>query len=100
MISEKRWVPTGDAAERLAIDALTFLAGEPEAFGRFLALTGMEPESLRSAAADPEFLRGVLDYLVGDEPLLLLYAAHAGIPADRVVMAQAALARGEPERRR
>ena len=48
------------AAEALAIAALTFIAGEPEPLGRFLALTGIGPESIRAAAHEPRFLLGVL----------------------------------------
>jgi len=63
------------AAEALAIAALTFIAGEPERLGRFLALTGIGPESIRAAAHEPRFLLGVLDHLAGEEPLLLAFAA-------------------------
>ncbi len=54
---------TVDEAEVLAIQALSFLAGEPEELGRFLALVGIGPGSLRAAAADPRFLAGVLEVL-------------------------------------
>ena len=63
MIAERRASTGRDAAEMLAIEALAFLAGEPEELGRFLALAGIGAETLRSAAADPGFLAGVLDYL-------------------------------------
>ena len=54
---------TQDDAEALAIAALSFIASEPERLGRFLALTGIGPESLRAAARDPGFLVGVLDHV-------------------------------------
>ena len=47
------------AAESLAITALAFLAAEPERLGRFLALTGIGPESIRAAAHQPQFLLAV-----------------------------------------
>jgi len=75
----------------LAIDALSFLAGEPEALGRFLALSGIGPTMLRAAASDPVFLAGVLDYFLSDEPLLLAFANQAGIPAERISAARRAL---------
>ena len=37
------------AAEQLAIAALGFIAGEPEQLGRFLAMSGIGPDSLRGA---------------------------------------------------
>ncbi|MCI0598823.1 MAG: DUF3572 domain-containing protein [Beijerinckiaceae bacterium] len=69
---------TRAAAESLAIEVLTFLAGEPARLDRFLSLSGLEAGHLRSAAADPGFLGSVLDYLASDEPLLLAFAANAG----------------------
>ena len=67
------------AARALAVDALAFLAADPERIGRFLALTGIGPGDVRSAAAEPHFLAGVLDHVSGDERLLLEFAAHAEI---------------------
>ena len=37
-----------------------------------MALTGIEPRMLRSAASDPGFLSGVVDYLLSDERLLVV----------------------------
>lgn len=90
-MSEKRGHFTSEAAELLAIDALGFLADEPEALSRFLALSGIGPPMLRTAAADPAFLAGVLDHFLGHEPLLIAFAAHAGIPASRIAAARQAL---------
>ncbi len=55
-----------EAAEALAIAALSFLAAEPERLGGFLALTGIGPESIRDAAGEPHFLAGVLDHVVSE----------------------------------
>ena len=77
----------------LAIQALTFIAGNPEHAERFLALSGLGPGDLRGAAADPAFLVGVMDYLVADEPLLLLFAAEAGLSPEAVVAAHERLSR-------
>ena len=70
-----------NGAEMLAIQALQFIAGRPEELGRFLALSGIGPDQIRAAARDPRFLVGVLDFLLGDEPLLLSFAATNGAPA-------------------
>ena len=40
-----------EAASALAVTALSFIAGEPERLGRFLATTGIGPESIREAAS-------------------------------------------------
>jgi hypothetical protein len=74
---------TQEAAEGLAIQALTFIAGDGERLGRFLATTGIGPAQIRAAAQEPGFLIGVLDYLAGDERLLSAFAVEAGVnPAD------------------
>jgi hypothetical protein len=65
-----------EAAEALALQALTYIAGDGERLGRFLAATGLGPAEIRRAA--PGFLLGVLDYLAGDEALLTGFAQEAG----------------------
>ena len=68
-----------EAAAALAVAALSFLAGETERFERFLALTGLGPQSLRAAAREPSFLIGVLEHVAGDETLLLAFADEGEI---------------------
>ena len=76
---------TLDDAESLALQGLTFLASDPERMSRFFALTGLGPGELRSWAETPRFQVAVLDHLMGDESLLLVFAAEAGIaPGDAV----------------
>jgi len=79
-------------ADFLAIQALAFLGEEPERLGRFLALTGIGPGDIRSAAQEPGFLAGVLDHIAGDQALLAAFAAHAGIAPADVDKARRALA--------
>jgi len=74
---------TQEAAEGLAIQALTFIAGDAERLGRFLAITGMGPAEIRAASAEPGFLAGVLDYIAADDRLIAEFAAAAELdPAD------------------
>lgn len=90
--------PSRDAAERLAIQALSFIGADAAQLGRFLALTGIGPAQLRAAASEPGFLAGVLDFLSTDERLLTAFAAEAGInPAD-IARARTALGAGDWER--
>jgi len=85
---------TREWAESVAIEALGFIAGEPERLGRFLALTGIGPESLRAAAHESDFLAGVLDHVASDEALLLAFAEDARINPETVARARAALTAG------
>jgi len=86
------------AAEALAVAALTFIAAEPEWLGRFLAMSGIGPDSIRAAAHEPQFLLGVLDYLVADEPLLIAFAAENAIPPGAVMEARDTIAARRRER--
>jgi hypothetical protein len=78
----------GPDAETIAIKALSFLAGRPEELGRFLALTGIDPSSLRQSAAEPGFLGGVLDFLLQDEPLMMVFAEAEGIAPAAIASAR------------
>jgi hypothetical protein len=85
-------------AEETAIAALGFIAAEPERLRRFLALTGIAPDGIREAARAPQFLVGVLDHVVGDERLLLAFAAEREIDPETVMRARDALAGPQWER--
>jgi hypothetical protein len=86
------------AAEGLAIAALGFIAAEPDRLGRFLALTGIGPESIRNAAREPRFLAGVLDHVAADEDLLLAFAAEREVDPEHVMLARDLLVGGRWER--
>jgi hypothetical protein len=83
-----------DAAESLAVQALSFLAGEPERLARFLALTGIGPDRIRAAAASPGFLAGVLDHVASEDALVTAFAAEAGIGPEEVAKARQVLESG------
>ena len=78
-------------AADVAISALGFLASDPERLDRFLAISGLGPSNLRSAAADPGFLVGVLDYVNSDERLLIAFAADQGARPEDMIKAREAL---------
>lgn len=98
--SEKGSSARRDAAEAVAIEALGFLAAEPERLGRFLAITGIDPEAIRAAAAEPNFLAGVIEHVIGDERLLLEFAAHSQTNPAEVARASAVLGGRDLERDR
>ena len=85
-----------DSAESLAIQALSFLAEDPERLSRFLAFTGIEAQSLRDAAREPNFLLGVLDHLAGDDRLLTEFATQREIAPEVVTAARDLLAGAPP----
>jgi hypothetical protein len=72
-----------EAAEMLAIQALSFIAEEPERLNGLLNATGLTLDRLRESANAPDFLAGVLEHMLADESLLLAFADSAAIdPAD------------------
>jgi hypothetical protein len=84
-------IVTPDAAERIALQALNFLASDHDRLERFLGSTGLRPESVRRAAAEPGFLIGVLDHLASDERLLLSFAESASLDPAAIGLAREAL---------
>jgi hypothetical protein len=82
-----------EEAAALALSGLAFLAEDTARLGRFLALTGLGPDQLRALADTPETLLAVLDHLLADESLLLVFAAANGLAPESVSLARATLAR-------
>jgi hypothetical protein len=75
----------------LAASALTFVAADPDRLQRFLDLTGLGPHNLREAARDPTFDGSVLEYMLADEELLLLFASKSELRPETVALAHRAL---------
>ena len=88
---------TGETrAAEAAIAALGFLAEDPERLERFLALSGLGPHNLLEAARQASFLAAVLDYVTGDEKLLIAFASQQGQRPEAIVRARDALAGPPP----
>ena len=88
-------------AETIALRALGFLAEDPERLGRFLALTGMGPADLREGAQTPQVQLAILEHLMQDEGLLLVFTASSGIAPEAIAPAHACLEQmtgGRPQR--
>jgi hypothetical protein len=85
-------------AEKVAIEALSFLAADPARLGRFLAATGIGPGEIRAAAREPRFLAGVLDHIADDESAMLAFAQETGFAPELVARARAILS-GPPVER-
>jgi hypothetical protein len=89
---KKRPSVTRQAAEALAIQALSFIAADPERLGGFLAASGIGPDRIRAAAREQYFLAAVLDHIVAEQALLATFAAELSIEPAEVARARAALA--------
>jgi hypothetical protein len=80
-----------EVAEIVAIQALSFIAGEPGRLGLFLAETGIGPETLRTAAADPKFLASVLEFVMRDDATVKAFAEVSNLHPTNVAAAHQAL---------
>jgi len=78
-------------AEKTGVAAFGFLAAEPEYFSRFASTTGISLTDVAEAAGTPEFLSGVLEYLLGDESLLLSFCENNGFEPEFIRRAQMVL---------
>src|SRR6202142_3632041 len=80
-----------EVSEIVAVQALSFIAAEPERLGLFLAETGIGPETLRSAAADPRFLASVLDFVMRDDATVKAFASASQLHPTNIAAAHQAL---------
>jgi len=92
--AEKPSEQTNEQAEALAIEALSFIAGNETLLERFLSISGIAPETLRQAAQSRGFLAGVLSFLLAHEPDLLEFCAQAKHPPESIAKAFAKLPGG------
>lgn len=76
-----------DAAEQTAVAVLGWLASETDMLGRFLALSGLEAGQLREAVNHPDFLAGMLDFVMAHEPTLLAFCEGSGTKPEAVAAA-------------
>ena len=82
---------TLEHAEILALEALGWLAGQAEDMQGFLNLSGMDVAGLRDAAGSSDMSAALLEFLLGHEPLMLLFCADAGIDPRQIQLARNAL---------
>ena len=80
-----------EVAEIVAIQAHSFVAGDTERLGLFLAETGIGPETLRTAAADPRFLSSVLDFVMRDDATVKAFADVSQLHPTNIAAAHQAL---------
>ena len=83
-----------EVAEIVAIQALNFIAGDPERLGLFLAESGIGPDTLRKSAADPRFLVSVLDFVLRDDATVKVFAEASELHPTNIAAARQVL--GDP----
>jgi hypothetical protein len=83
-----------EVAEIVAVQALSFIAGDPERLGLFLAESGLGPETLRTAATEPQFLTSVLDFVLRDDATVKAFASASQLHPTNIAAARQVL--GDP----
>ena len=79
-------------AEAVAVSGLARIASDDHLMGRFSSLSGILPNEMRTAAAQPGFLVGILDFYLAHEPDLVAWCESEGWPPETVMGARIALA--------
>ncbi len=62
-----------DQAETIALKAIHFILADDDLQQGFLATSGVSPGEFKDMIGDPEFLGGVLDFLLGNEEQLIAF---------------------------
>lgn len=90
-MTKRKQTADGNEAEVVGLMGLVFIAGDEARLHRFLHLTGIGPQQLRSAAAETATLAAVLDHLMADQSLLMVFATESGLTPEQVVDAHGKL---------
>jgi len=88
MIKTRTGSLSPDAAQAMALNALTFLAAESENLDRLMTQSGLDVATLRARAGEPELLSAVLDFLLANEDLLLGFCEEVSADPKAVHMAR------------
>lgn len=83
--------PTADV---LAFQALAFIVADDTLRDRFLALSGLDAETLRAQIEVAETQASVLEFLIGHDPDLMSFAEAAGVTPEHIVKSWRALGGG------
>ena len=68
--------------------ALGWLLQDEDRAERYLALTGLDPDSLRAGLGDPQVLASALDLLANYEPDLLRAAEALAVTPEELITAR------------
>jgi hypothetical protein len=78
-------------AEALALAALAATLTDERRAERFLSLTGLSPDGIRSRLTDPSLLAAGIAFLEGHEPDLVAVAEDLGVNPEQLLRAKAEL---------
>lgn len=77
-----------DRAIIIALAGVGFLAAEPEWMDRFVALSGLDGEELKTRLDDPVVLGGVLGFVMSDDTMAEPFCRAEGLTPQELLYAQ------------
>lgn len=79
----------GDEADFIAIKALQHITASTDLLLKFLDVTGLQPENLKSEAKNPSFWAAALDFLRQNDAECTSFATNLGLqPSDLELASQ------------
>lgn len=82
---------TYNDAEALALAALAATLSDERRAERFLSLTGLSPDGIRSRVTDRSLLAACIAFLEGHEPDLIAVAEDVGVKPEALLQAKVEL---------
>jgi hypothetical protein len=79
---------TFESAQTLALKALGFLVNSDGALERLMELSGLDAQTVKARADEPDFLASLLDFLLSDEALLVDFCHDESIDPKQVHLAR------------
>ena len=83
-----------ETAEIIALKAVGFVISNDDLRDRFMALSGVDEEMIKTAVHDRTFLISVLEFFVNFEPDLIAFATKEDIPPESITKAWRTLGGG------
>ena len=74
-------------ASLIALKFAAYLPGTPHELEQFSEITGIDIGSIAQRAADRDFQRALMDYLMQNETLLVTFCAQENIKPDLIAQA-------------
>ena len=83
-----------EQAETMALQALGWMANDPEIMGQFLGWSGASAEDLRDIGASSDLVAAVIDFILLQDDWVIDAARDIGIPPEKFASIKAALPGG------
>ena len=78
-------------AEMVALKAVAWIAADDDVLSRFVSLTGCDADDLRSRISEHAFLGAILDFLLGDNSLVIAFTERVGMTPETPMLARVKL---------